>query len=306
MSNKLYYQILQVDIQASSEVIEAAYRRLARLYHPDLNKNMNAVTKMQELNEAYNVLRDPVQRRRYDEKLRLATSQQDEPTSSTQTSSTSADETVLNYPVCCQNCGQSDSSLRIAFFPYVISIILFTFRRTWGGLYCIKCRRNEMFKAKVISLLFGWWGIPFGLFYTLNVLFKASQGDIPADVNATYLQGLGAYFLNQHKIIDAEQALAASLAHKYNEKVDALYQHLFERKPKLSAYTDTGQGEGFLFGLGAIGSIVLIFSLMPTQASTVVQELKPVYDLEPSPTSVWVITFDTNPSCDLEKMRVAN
>ena len=53
---KDYYDILQVSPNAEQEVIEAAYRRLARKYHPDVNRDPNAADRMRELNEAYEVL----------------------------------------------------------------------------------------------------------------------------------------------------------------------------------------------------------------------------------------------------------
>ena len=53
-----YYKTLEVDREASLDVIEAAYRRLALRYHPDRNPDADAVRKMQALNEAYAVLRD--------------------------------------------------------------------------------------------------------------------------------------------------------------------------------------------------------------------------------------------------------
>ncbi len=39
-------------------------------------------------------------------------------------------------PIACQKCGQSDASLRWSAFPYVVSILILTFRRGWGGLFC--------------------------------------------------------------------------------------------------------------------------------------------------------------------------
>jgi curved DNA-binding protein CbpA len=62
-----YYARLQVDPGADPEVIEAAYRRLARKWHPDTNSDPQAGDRMQELNEAYEVLRDPARRRGYDD-----------------------------------------------------------------------------------------------------------------------------------------------------------------------------------------------------------------------------------------------
>jgi|GEM_PF-3904654 len=61
--HKDYYRILQVHPEASLEVIQAAYRRLARQRHPDSGGSDVA---MQELNEAYEVLSDPLKRREYD------------------------------------------------------------------------------------------------------------------------------------------------------------------------------------------------------------------------------------------------
>ena len=64
--DKDYYSILQVDPRAEPEVIEAAYRRLSRKHHPDVSGNAEAGQRMRELNEAYEVLSDPVRRRAYD------------------------------------------------------------------------------------------------------------------------------------------------------------------------------------------------------------------------------------------------
>ena len=60
------YQILGVQATATTEEIRAAYRRLARLYHPDLNSGPEAESRMQEINEAYDTLSDPLLRRRHD------------------------------------------------------------------------------------------------------------------------------------------------------------------------------------------------------------------------------------------------
>lgn len=69
MASVSYYQTLQVKQDATQAEIAAAYRRLARQYHPDLNPSPDAHQQMQIINEAYNVLRHPERRRRYDETL---------------------------------------------------------------------------------------------------------------------------------------------------------------------------------------------------------------------------------------------
>jgi hypothetical protein len=61
-----YYKILQVDTEAETEVIEAAYRRLARKYHPDVNKSPDAEEKMKQFNEARKILTNSKERGIYD------------------------------------------------------------------------------------------------------------------------------------------------------------------------------------------------------------------------------------------------
>jgi curved DNA-binding protein CbpA len=64
--DKDYYAILQVHPRAEPEVIEAAYRRLSRKYHPDVRGQADAGQRMRLLNEAFEVLGDPARRRAYD------------------------------------------------------------------------------------------------------------------------------------------------------------------------------------------------------------------------------------------------
>lgn len=62
-----FYETLQVSPKAEQEVIEAAYKRLALKYHPDLNQTPEATRRMQELNVAYGILSDPAKRAEYDQ-----------------------------------------------------------------------------------------------------------------------------------------------------------------------------------------------------------------------------------------------
>ncbi len=62
-----YYQTLGVERGATQEAISKAFRKLARKFHPDVNKTKEAEDKFKELNEAYEVLRDPEKRSRYDQ-----------------------------------------------------------------------------------------------------------------------------------------------------------------------------------------------------------------------------------------------
>ena len=69
---KTLYDILEVSEKASKEVIEKAYKVLAKKYHPDLQTDENkseAENKMKEINEAYNILSDDAAREKYDAEL---------------------------------------------------------------------------------------------------------------------------------------------------------------------------------------------------------------------------------------------
>ncbi|MBP3432075.1 MAG: molecular chaperone DnaJ [Clostridia bacterium] len=67
MANKDYYEILGVSKTADADEIKSAYRRLAKKYHPDLNKTPEAAEKFKEINEAYEVLGDDKKRSNYDQ-----------------------------------------------------------------------------------------------------------------------------------------------------------------------------------------------------------------------------------------------
>lgn len=66
MEYKDYYEILGVKRDASESEIKSAYRKLARKYHPDVNKTKEAEGKFKDINEAYEVLGDKAKRQRYD------------------------------------------------------------------------------------------------------------------------------------------------------------------------------------------------------------------------------------------------
>ena len=63
---KDYYKILGVSRDAKPDDIRKAYRKLAKQYHPDVSKEKDAEEKYKEINEAYEVLKDPEKRQKYD------------------------------------------------------------------------------------------------------------------------------------------------------------------------------------------------------------------------------------------------
>ncbi|HEV7783402.1 MAG TPA: hypothetical protein VGO58_19135 [Chitinophagaceae bacterium] len=78
---------------------------------------------------------------------------------------------------------------RFVFYPYTISLVLVTFKRV-SGVYLVRGKDNKMAKAlpfTLLSVLFGWWGIPFGPKYTIEAIRTNIKGgrDVTEDVMAT-------------------------------------------------------------------------------------------------------------------------
>jgi len=68
MSKRDYYEVLEISRSASSDEIKKAYRKLSRKYHPDMAPDdKTADQKFKEVQEAYDVLRDPEKRKQYDQ-----------------------------------------------------------------------------------------------------------------------------------------------------------------------------------------------------------------------------------------------
>ena len=63
---KDYYSILGIDFPSSQEEIIFAYRMMAKKWHPDLNPGRDVTDKMKDINEAAEILRDPIKKQRYD------------------------------------------------------------------------------------------------------------------------------------------------------------------------------------------------------------------------------------------------
>ncbi len=67
MQFKDYYDTLGVTRNAGAEELKRAYRKLARKYHPDVSKEKNAEARFKDVQEAYEVLKDPEKRAAYDQ-----------------------------------------------------------------------------------------------------------------------------------------------------------------------------------------------------------------------------------------------
>ena len=77
MGLKDYYSILHIEINASEEEIRSAFRSQAIRWHPDRNEGLDTTSKMQEINEAYLILKDKEARERYNIQYRIFKQQTD-------------------------------------------------------------------------------------------------------------------------------------------------------------------------------------------------------------------------------------
>ncbi|UWQ35338.1 DnaJ domain-containing protein (plasmid) [Leisingera sp. M527] len=77
MKYRDYYKILGIGPSADADEIKRAYRKLARKYHPDINATEEAEAKFKDVNEAYEVLKDPERRAAYDQLGKPETGVQD-------------------------------------------------------------------------------------------------------------------------------------------------------------------------------------------------------------------------------------
>ncbi|MGO4272878.1 DnaJ domain-containing protein, partial [Paenibacillus sp. TAF58] len=66
MSKRDYYEVLGLGKDASQDDIKKAYRKMARQYHPDVNKAADAEDKFKEAKDAYDVLSDDQKKAQYD------------------------------------------------------------------------------------------------------------------------------------------------------------------------------------------------------------------------------------------------
>jgi curved DNA-binding protein CbpA len=118
------YKVLQVDPEAEDEVIKAAYRRLARKYHPDLAFGSEAASRMAAINAAWGMIGEPVARAAYDRARALAGGSRMARPSGTDPSATGGARTASPPPA-----GTTDRS------PETVSRDWTSGRSTQGGGY---------------------------------------------------------------------------------------------------------------------------------------------------------------------------
>jgi hypothetical protein len=127
----------------------------------------------------------------------------------------------------CTICGKQDETVRAVIYPWLVSLLVVTFRRAFAGVWCQKHRRMRFFAASLMTSTLGWLGIPHGLLWTPGALLTLARGGVlPPQPNADHLQELGEARARSMDIEGAIQCLEASLKFVDNPSIRARIQSL--------------------------------------------------------------------------------
>ena len=160
----------------------------------------------------------------------------------------------------CEICGRQDETLRLVVLPYVVSLVVVTFRRAWTGLWCSRHRNERRVLAGLITALAGWIGIPWGFVYTPMALINlAKGGDQPLDENVHLLQQLADDSLKTGDPHVAIRILEEALKLKEDAVIRQQLQELYSRYPLSITKRPLISPWPFVLGLGA--SVVIGFSI---------------------------------------------
>jgi hypothetical protein len=181
-----WHSVLGVPHDAGDAEIRAAYRRLARRHHPDLNPgDKTAGARMAQVNAAYVALQENDRRAR----SAGAVAVEEE-----------LEEWERLAPVACERCGRRDASLRLALFVRVLSVLLFTRRFGSPEILCRPCRARRALEVNAFNALLGWWSLAGLVLTPIESVRNALGGRQPAEVNrdllrllALQLRGTGRY-----------------------------------------------------------------------------------------------------------------
>jgi len=142
----------------------------------------------------------------------------------------------IQTPIACQTCGRQDSSLRVVVYPYVMSVVVMTFRRSFAGVWCWRHALQWRIIASAITAGIGWVGIPFGLIFAPIALLKLAQGgDQPIDVNQRMLINLAEHKLKSNSDPgEAIRCYEAALAFGTTPAIEARLRELYGRNADTS------------------------------------------------------------------------
>jgi hypothetical protein len=241
-----YYEILGISNESNQSEIKKAYKSLALKLHPDRNSAPDAHSQFIQIQKAYEILGSSESRAIYDVELNepLTNYSNDINTSATQP----------NYgPIKCSCCDKVTAQPRYVIYYTAISLVFFSTRQAKQGIFCPKCINKKLINSTIISMIFGWWGFPWGPIYTVQTLFhNLKKGYKPAIPNAYLLASQSQYFLGQKQykvsyalyleaaafyekafnanVSEDEYSKQISLLHKTNRILSALKSSLHAHK----------------------------------------------------------------------------
>lgn len=263
-----YYEILGVGQSASAQEIKQAYRSLVKIYHPDKNPGRpEAVQSMVLINEAYNVIKDPVRRAQYDNLISLQTQSESQGSYTTGAREPSQEplREIPHYK--CEKCGKQDSTLRLSIFLSVISYFVLTQKRAHAHVLCSGCRIKYSLLSNLKVWILGWWGFPWGPIYSLEALFKNLQGgEQPVDNNVALLSLLAYDFYTQNRYEECYKVLKASYklrpdkeTKEYMDQIEGLVPPTSRQSPNRMFSTNPVLYNVPFLGALAVVSILLLF-----------------------------------------------
>lgn len=157
-----YYAALGVPASATASEIKSAYRRLAKMHHPD-HSSSSSDDEIKRINEAYSILNNAENRAKYDSFC--ADSEVENPSTSTKIE-----------PIRCSKCRKVATQPRYIIYWRVFSFLLATSKTPVQGFFCSACAKSEALKSTVITALLGWWGFPWGPIWTIGCGFRNALG----------------------------------------------------------------------------------------------------------------------------------
>ena len=118
--------------------------------------------------------------------------------------------------VACARCGKLDATVRLATVTFVVSAILLSFRRGGRQILCRRCRRLRAAEYSAVSLVAGWWGIPWGLIWTpisvIGNVRTALDSGLDRRANAALLALASTQLRAAGRSLEADEAHNAALA----------------------------------------------------------------------------------------------
>jgi hypothetical protein len=156
------YAVLGVGRDASEDAIQAAYRKLARQWHPDVNSDGGAAAQFAAVSQAYAILGNRERRETYNRTVR--------------SDSVGPPPPIVTQPIRCTECGDVTAQPRILVFRSTIGILVWNRVQRIEGVYCSRCARSSGLKASLVAAIAGWWAAPLGPFITAWCILANATG----------------------------------------------------------------------------------------------------------------------------------